>query len=676
MLGFFIYILNNDKLKVIKKEAGQENVEDKRQQMEIGKKDLLVNKLGASGGTGAGVKGLFRERRFLYEVDFKKVISYVFLGLLLLIAVHSILPETMPGRMVREYVRIPLVVATIVLGVVTFYLNRDMLYDIEDESRQEEIAKRKREAEFTQRYPKVNRLWGVRWIARWMYKERGWYSVVLIGILILASILRLNQISTLDYWIDEYYSMIIAQTILDGTYPILPSGYVSHRAVIYFNIIACSIKIFGFNQFAGRIPNLIFTGLIILSLYFIGRNLFNKSVGIVSAFLFSISPLAIHMAREIRMYEMTAFLSLILIGLGYLCMDRFNTSGKPIMEFLYNKLNITFLIFFSFIILLTLETHISTMSLLFSFYACFFYYYLIKKNKHYRFIILLCLFMLPIFIVVGYKSFNIIEGFLYLSKTALGLNRPDWTTTYCSWGWHFLNLIENSGLIPIVFIGLLYSIFSYKFFKNNKDKTVFLMLAVSIPLIFVSIPRIDVARYSYFLLPIFILFISNGIIILYKFIAPIFLKTNYSNIFIILILIVFIVSNIYIGYDASNHPKWAKTVNFKKASEIIKSNSNQNTTVIFNYMAAPTQAHNINPTYFFVEKQIKYYNEYNGSHKMLGTKYLTFHEFKNYIENNHDIIVAIRPWPADITDVTFTFLEQNMKRINEEKTHVIIYYKK
>ena len=72
VLGFFIYILNNDKLKVIEKEPQQENVEDKMREMEISEKDLLFNKVGASRETGAGIADIFKESRFL-------LLSYVLL---------------------------------------------------------------------------------------------------------------------------------------------------------------------------------------------------------------------------------------------------------------------------------------------------------------------------------------------------------------------------------------------------------------------------------------------------------------------------------------------------------------------------------------------------------------------------------------------------------------------
>ena len=355
--------------------------------------------------------------------------------LLLLVVVQSVAPETIP-----EWITAHLMTATVLLGVITFYLNRDKLADLEAEARQDGITEKRRDAEFAEHYPRVNRVWGLRRVVRWMHKEGWWYSGVLIGIIVLALLLRLNQISTLDYWTDEFYSMITAKSILDGTFPVLPSGAINHRATLYFHFLAGSIKLFGFNQFAGRSLNLIFTCLIICALYSIGRNLFGRSTGAVSAFLFAISPLAIHVAREIRMYEMTAFLSLVIIGLGYAYIDKFNKFGTHIKDFFHHKSNIIFIVLYALLWLLTFGTHLSTAAFIFSIYIYFLYSYYINKYKQYKLFIVAGIVSLPFLIMIAYKSLNIVEGFLYLIKTGLGLQRPMWASTYVPLDWHILNL--------------------------------------------------------------------------------------------------------------------------------------------------------------------------------------------------------------------------------------------
>ncbi|NJD54739.1 MAG: hypothetical protein FIB07_18005 [Candidatus Methanoperedens sp.] len=574
----------------------------------------------------------------------KRLISCVFLVMILIITIQSFASELMIDWMM------PLVLTVVVLGVVTFYLDRDKLDAIEEEARQEELEEKKR-----------------------VYKEV-WYNIVLVGIIILSLILRFNGISTLDYWVDEFYSMVTAQSILDGTFPILPSGAENHRAIVYFHMLAGSIKLFGFNQFAGRFLNLIFTCLTIYTLYLIGHHLFDRLVGIISAFLFSISPLAIHLAREIRMYEMTTFLSLVTIGLGYIYINKFNKLETPIKNFFKDKINIMYLSFYILLLFLTFDTHITTVAFFFSFYVYFLYSYFIKQHKQYKIFVYIIPIMLPFLIIIAYKSLNLVEGFLFLTETIIGSQRPVWASTYVPLNWHILNLVNNSGSISIVYVGLFCSMLLIVYSKYKRDKLIFLILMIFIPLALISIARLGVERYSYFLLPLFILYISAGIVTIYKLISPIIFKVKYFNIILILALTGLIVLNMQIGYDASNNPPWAKKVNFERANEIINENYDKNTTLIYNSMAAPLEAYNTKANYFFIENGIQFLDE-NGNHMLLGTKYLKFDEFKEYIRNNNNIIVAIRPWPTDITSNTFIFLNQNMKRIDDRNTSIIIYYK-
>jgi hypothetical protein len=98
-----------------------------------------------------------------YKIKFetvKKWISYSFLGLLLIVALRSI-----PSLSLPQAGKTPLMAAAVALGAITFYLNRDKLEEIEVEARQEESEEKRRGMEFAGRYPRVNRVWEVRWAA-------------------------------------------------------------------------------------------------------------------------------------------------------------------------------------------------------------------------------------------------------------------------------------------------------------------------------------------------------------------------------------------------------------------------------------------------------------------------------------------------------------------------------
>ncbi|HUV81558.1 MAG TPA: hypothetical protein VMW53_00570, partial [archaeon] len=71
---------------------------------------------------------------YVLKQDPKEVVSYAFLGMLLMVALQSVFPQ--PSL---EWARMPLMIAAVVSGAITFYLNRDKLDEIEDEARQEEI---------------------------------------------------------------------------------------------------------------------------------------------------------------------------------------------------------------------------------------------------------------------------------------------------------------------------------------------------------------------------------------------------------------------------------------------------------------------------------------------------------------------------------------------------------
>ncbi len=88
-----------------------------------------------------------------------KSISYAFLGLLLILAVQAIAPGFL------EWGKNQFIVAVVALGTIIFYLNRDKLDEIEDETR-------------------ANKIWGVKGIGRWINTE-GWIYVLILFLIIV-----------------------------------------------------------------------------------------------------------------------------------------------------------------------------------------------------------------------------------------------------------------------------------------------------------------------------------------------------------------------------------------------------------------------------------------------------------------------------------------------------------
>jgi len=241
---------------------------------------------------------------YMLKQDPKEVVSHVFLGMLLIVALQSIFPQ--PSL---EWAMTPVMIAAVVLGVVTFYLNRDKLGEIEDEARQEELEENRREMEFGERYPRINQVWGVRWIVRWMYKEGWWYSGVLLGILLIGGFLRLWNLGMLGLWADEGIVYIATKNILLSGIPYLETGLFYSRDYPHLYITAASLTIIGKSEFALRLPSAISGVFLIFVIYFLTKKvLVNKQTALLSAGIIATHPWMVEYSRVGRSYIMLAFL--------------------------------------------------------------------------------------------------------------------------------------------------------------------------------------------------------------------------------------------------------------------------------------------------------------------------------------------------------------------------------
>jgi Predicted membrane protein len=132
-----------------------------------------------------------------------------------------------------------------------------------------------------------------------IHKIRSWLPISLI--LLLATILYLYQLGTETLWNDEYYSIRDAEDfniLHPGTRP------------LYFILLQFWMN-FGKSDAWLRGLSVIFgIGNVFLT-YKIGRRTGGEPIGIISAFLLTLSPRVIFHAQEVRMYSMSTFLSLV-----------------------------------------------------------------------------------------------------------------------------------------------------------------------------------------------------------------------------------------------------------------------------------------------------------------------------------------------------------------------------
>lgn len=133
-------------------------------------------------------------------------------------------------------------------------------------------------------------------------------SATLIAILmVVALMLRWWNLGALNLWCDEDITALAVQGVLEKGYPQLPSGMYYFRAPIFTYLTAFSATVFGIDEFALRLPSLLFAPATVLLLYLFGVKLFGRGVGLIAAAVLTFSCWDIEFARHARMYEAFAF---------------------------------------------------------------------------------------------------------------------------------------------------------------------------------------------------------------------------------------------------------------------------------------------------------------------------------------------------------------------------------
>jgi uncharacterized membrane protein len=134
------------------------------------------------------------------------------------------------------------------------------------------------------------------------------YSVVLLVIVLIGTFLRLYQLSTQSIWVDEGFSVWISKMSVPLMVQVA-SGDV-HPPLYYF-LLHYWMMVFGTSASAVRLLSVLFGVLAIPMIYVVGRQLFNKEVGLVAALILALSSFNIYYSQETRMYSLMVLLALL-----------------------------------------------------------------------------------------------------------------------------------------------------------------------------------------------------------------------------------------------------------------------------------------------------------------------------------------------------------------------------
>lgn len=168
-----------------------------------------------------------------------------------------------------------------------------------------------------------------------------YYYVILLFITLCGLFIRMHGLSTLGLGFDEPQHIYAAESILkDGT-PTLPSGLYYSRSSPFTYMVAGSFKLFGVNELAARLPSVVFGLLSIVLVFFIGCRFFEKTTGLVAAFLMAFIPFEVVWTRACRMYSMYQFFFLAGFFTLYLGLEANKPAAEPSKQYGSNERFIT-----------------------------------------------------------------------------------------------------------------------------------------------------------------------------------------------------------------------------------------------------------------------------------------------------------------------------------------------
>ncbi len=155
--------------------------------------------------------------------------------------------------------------------------------------------------------------------------NKTWTKILLLAIIFLFLFTRLYKIAEIPssvYW-DEasigYNAYSIAETSKDEWGEFLPlhfRAFGEFKLPVYIYTTAVSVKLFGLNEFAVRLPSVIFSLGVVILTYFLAKRLFdNIAVALLSSFFITISPWFFIFSRT--GYEATAGLFFLLLGIFF-----------------------------------------------------------------------------------------------------------------------------------------------------------------------------------------------------------------------------------------------------------------------------------------------------------------------------------------------------------------------
>ncbi len=135
------------------------------------------------------------------------------------------------------------------------------------------------------------------------------YNLILAAITLIGLFLRFYHLGTESIWVDELVSMSIAD--LPALKVIVTTAFGDNHPPLYYFLLHYWMTLFGTSEVAIRSFSALCGVLAIPAIYLVGRQLFDKEVGLIAALILALSSFNIQYSQEARMYSLLVLFALL-----------------------------------------------------------------------------------------------------------------------------------------------------------------------------------------------------------------------------------------------------------------------------------------------------------------------------------------------------------------------------
>ncbi len=138
---------------------------------------------------------------------------------------------------------------------------------------------------------------------------------ILLVLFAAAIFLRFYRLGAASLWVDEANTVYSAKAFAETGESRMPSGFIIGRDPAYTYTVALVYTLFGISEESTRVTAAVFGVACVLMAAFLAGRLFNRRVGLATAFLLTFSNFDIGWSRTARMYTLFQLVTLVTVWL-------------------------------------------------------------------------------------------------------------------------------------------------------------------------------------------------------------------------------------------------------------------------------------------------------------------------------------------------------------------------